>query len=384
MIIQKVKEFLNSHDIKYITIDYSPTYTKQEILEYKSKLGMELIEAVFVEIENKQLAMVIVPASLTINLGSLQQALGSTNVRLLNQQEVENLFPGYELGTIPPLGSIYQMDTFLAPDLLHNQEIAFYAGSYSHLLRMGFNDFEKLVKPEREITFLTRSKYRALVSNVVPEAERPNLKKHEHCFLGVSLENKNFSIPKLIAIVDWIAKHFSRCTVFIADSMHRFTLQINRDFNEIQAYDKALLLGREYVDRSRIVFERHADTCHFDVMLASEIGKSEDYFNYLEQLQNQFSKDEKFSNSVKSCAQEFILRHLEQHTEHFDRCAEMSYAYLLEELAITACLVKYGLSIMIYPGSLATIFGDIANGNHPDVPECLQKIIHVSLHLRKR
>ena len=62
----------------------------------------------------------------------------------------------------------------------------------------------------------------------------------------------------------------------------------------------------------------------------------------------------------------------------------MSCVYLLEEVALTACIVQDDLSIMIYPSTLATIFGEIAEGDHPAVPDCLQKMICVSLRLKKR
>jgi hypothetical protein len=62
----------------------------------------------------------------------------------------------------------------------------------------------------------------------------------------------------------------------------------------------------------------------------------------------------------------------------------LSSRYLLEELAIFACLVKDDLSIMIYPGSLLKIFEEIADGHYSGVPDSLKKIVHVSLHLKRR
>lgn len=384
MMIQKVQDVLNQNKIKYITIEHSPACTEQELSDYKSMLGMELIEAVIVEIEHHQKAMVVIPASLAINLGSLQKALGTTQVRLIDRQEASQLFPGCEYGTIPPFGNIYQMETILAQDLLQNQEISCYLGSYRHLLRMEYREYEKLIKPRQEISFLTRSRYRALVSNVIPNTARKKLNQNEHCFLGVSLENKKFSMPRLIATVDWIANHYKRCTVFIADSIHQYTLQIHRGIGERRARTKALLLGREFIDKSSGIFERHADTCHIDTICASEIENSDEYYKNLKRIEDLVAQDSRFALSVKACADDFTLRHIERNADNFENFVELSRQYLIEELALTACLVKYGLSIMIYPGSLATIFGEIANAIYLEVPESLQQIIHVSLHLKKR
>ena len=273
MNIEKLQEFLNNHKIKYITINHSLAYTEQELTNYKCALGMNLIETVLVEIDNKRIAMAILPASLQINLGSLQEALGTTKVKLLNQKEVENLFPGCEFGTVPPFGNLYGMDVFLAPELDQNQEVQFYVESYAHLFQMKYCDFEKLVNTQKEIIFFTRPRYRGEISAVIPKVTRQELKNYEHCFLGVSLESEKFSTAKLIAITDWISKHFTKCTVFIADSVHRITLQIDRGLKKNQALNKSLFLGREYIDNACVVFERYIDTCPFDLVFCSEVQK---------------------------------------------------------------------------------------------------------------
>ncbi|WP_341529356.1 tRNA-dependent cyclodipeptide synthase [Nostoc sp. UHCC 0302] len=384
MSIQQLQEFLNFHKIKYKTIHYSLAHTSQELTTYKYTLGMDLIEAVLVEIDGQKIAVTLLPASLQANVGSLQAALDINKGRLLQQKEFEHLFPYCEFGTLPPFGELYNMEVFWWQDLAKNQEVAFYAYSYAHLVRMKYADFEKLVNPHKGIVFSTRPKYRVEIAAVIPQVARHELDIYEHCFLGISLESKNFSIARLIGMTDWISKHFKKCTVLIGDSIHRITLQINQGLNEKQSLNKALILGREYVDNASYVFDNYTANCLFNVIFCSEIQKTEDYFKYYEQLKNIIRQNENFANSVKSSVKEFVLRHFEQNTENFDSYVELSSRYLLEELAIFACLVKDDLSIMIYPGSLLKILGEIAEGHYSGVPDSLKKIIHVSLHLKGR
>jgi tRNA-dependent cyclodipeptide synthase len=384
MSIQQLQELLNSHQIKYQTIHYSPAHTSQELTTYKYTLGMYLIEAVLVEIGGQKIAVILLPAILQINLGSFQAALDTNKVRLIKQQEFEHLFPYCEFGTLPPFGELYNMEVFWWQDLAKNQDIAFYAYSYAHLFKMKYADFAKIVNPQKGIVFLTRPKYRVEIAAIIPQFARQEIDKHEHCFLGVSLENEIFSIAKLLAMTDWISKHFQKCTVVIGDSIHQITLQINQGLKEKKALNKALLLGRQYVDNASYVFDNYIDTCIFNVIFCSEIQQCQDYFKYYEQLSNLIRQDEKFANSVKFSGKEFVLRHFEQNTENFDRYVELSSRYLLEELAVFACLVKDDLSIMIYPGSLLKILEEIAEGYHPGVPDSLKKIVYVSLHLKGR
>lgn len=384
MYVQQLQEFLNFRQIKYKTIHYSPAHTSQELTLYKHTLGMDLIESVLVEIDEQTIAMILLPASLQVNLGSLQSALDKNKVRLINQEEFENLFPYCEFGTLPPFGELYNLDVFWWQDLAKNQEVAFYAYSYTHLVRMKYADFEKLVNPQKRIEFLTRPKYRVEIEEVIPQFARHELDRNEHCFLGISLENEKFSIPKLVGISDWISKKFKKCTVLIGDSIHRITLQINEGLNEEQALNKALILGREYVDNASYVFDKYNSTCLFSVIFCSDIQKSEDYFKYYEQLQNLIIQDENFANSVKSSVKDFVFRHLGKNTENLDCYVELSSRYLIEELAFFSCLFNEDLSIMIYPGSLLKIVEEIAEGHYPGVPDRLKKLAHVSLHLKRR
>ncbi|MEJ1938598.1 hypothetical protein WDZ92_51035, partial [Nostoc sp. NIES-2111] len=180
------------------------------------------------------------PAHLQVNLCSLQAALDTNNATLLTHEEFDHLFPYCEFGTHPPVREIYNTEVFWWQDLAKSQEVAFYAYSYAHLVRMKYSEFEKIVNPQKGIKFLARPKYRVEVAAVIPQFARQEIDKHEHCFLAVSLEGEHFLTAKLVAIIDWISKHFKKCTIFIADNVHRITLQINQRLKENQASNKAL------------------------------------------------------------------------------------------------------------------------------------------------
>jgi Ala-tRNA(Pro) deacylase len=48
---------------------------------------------------------------------------------------------------MPPFGSLYEMPVFVDESLTQDKEIAFNAGSHSELIRLAYEDFERLVKP---------------------------------------------------------------------------------------------------------------------------------------------------------------------------------------------------------------------------------------------
>lgn len=156
MAVNKLKEFLDEHKVKYITISHSPAYTAQEMAAKAHVPGKEIAKTVLVKVDGK-LIMAVLPGSFKINFESLKQVLGSDNVRLADEHEFIDKFPDCEVGAMPPFGNIYGVDVFVANSLAEDEEIAFNACSHSQLIKMSYSDYEKLVKPVR-LDFAFQSK----------------------------------------------------------------------------------------------------------------------------------------------------------------------------------------------------------------------------------
>ena len=144
---ERAKEFLDSHDIKYVTIKHSPAFTAQEITASAHIPGKELAKTVMVKVEG-EMAMAVLPASYKVDLGQLRKLLDASDLELATEEEFGDLFPECELGAMPPFGNLYGMDTFVAEALAEDAEIAFNAGNHTELIRMAYGDYERLVDPE--------------------------------------------------------------------------------------------------------------------------------------------------------------------------------------------------------------------------------------------
>jgi len=152
MPVDKLKNFLDSHDVKYISISHSPAYSAQTIAEMAHIPGQRLAKTVIVKIDDK-FAMAVLPASYRVHLGHFKAALSASHVELATETEVENLFPDCEKGAMPPFGNLYNLDVYVAEQLTEGEEIAFSAGLHTELIKMSYKDFESLVTPK--ITALT-------------------------------------------------------------------------------------------------------------------------------------------------------------------------------------------------------------------------------------
>jgi Ala-tRNA(Pro) deacylase len=143
---RKLKEFLNSHQIKYVSIQHSPAYTAQEVAASTHVSGRDFAKAVVVKIA-ETMAMVVLPANRKVVLADLREALGAEKARLATEEEFQSLFPDCEIGAMPPFGNLYGLQVYVAPSLAAEAEIAFNAGTHTEIIKMAYADFERLVKP---------------------------------------------------------------------------------------------------------------------------------------------------------------------------------------------------------------------------------------------
>jgi Ala-tRNA(Pro) deacylase len=147
MPVQRLKDFLDEHQVKYVVISHSRAFTTQEIAAATHIPGKELAKTVIVDIDG-QTAMAVVPGSQKVDLALLRDALGAERVTLGKEAAFKDRFPGCDLGAMPPFGNLYGMPVYVADSLTEDEEIAFNAGSHDQLVKLAYRDFERLVQPE--------------------------------------------------------------------------------------------------------------------------------------------------------------------------------------------------------------------------------------------
>ena len=144
---KQIKDFLDSNKIKYVSITHSSAYTAQEIAASAHIPGKELAKTVILKVDGKMI-MAVLPASYKVDFEMFKEATGASNIRLADEHEFVDKFPGCEPGAMPPFGNLYGVDVYVAKSLTEDEEIAFNAGTHTELIRMAYKDFEKLVKPK--------------------------------------------------------------------------------------------------------------------------------------------------------------------------------------------------------------------------------------------
>ena len=144
---KQLKEFLDSHRVKYVTATHSRAYTAQEIASLAGIGGEEFAKTVIVRIDGA-MVMAVLPASYHVDLPLLKAAAKGNKIALASETDFRDRFPECETGAMPPFGQLYGMPVFVDETLTRDKEIAFNAGTHHELIRLSYEDFARLVQPK--------------------------------------------------------------------------------------------------------------------------------------------------------------------------------------------------------------------------------------------
>jgi len=141
-----IKEFLDNHGVKYVSIRHSPAYTAAEVAASSHVAGRDFAKSIVVRTD-AGFALVVLPASRRLVLADLRELLQAPALRLATEAEFRDLFPDCEVGAMPPFGNLYHLPVYVAASLAEEPELAFNAGTHTEVIKMDYEDFDELVRP---------------------------------------------------------------------------------------------------------------------------------------------------------------------------------------------------------------------------------------------
>jgi Ala-tRNA(Pro) deacylase len=143
---EKFKAFLQESSIAYEVITHPQAFTAQQVAHAIHESGKVLAKTVILEADDTHV-MCVVPAHHKVKIGWVKDLLSVKHVKLADEETMEKLFPDCEVGAMPPIGPLYNMQVIIAEELKGNPDIIFNACTHRHCVKMQYSDFERAVKP---------------------------------------------------------------------------------------------------------------------------------------------------------------------------------------------------------------------------------------------
>lgn len=148
-----VTNALKDRGFAFEVIPHEQAYTSIEEARALGISADEVLKTVVLDTERGH-ALAVIPGARKLDMRLVREAVGDRHVRLATEEEIERDFPGYELGAIPPMGSLLGLPMFLDPEVLEHETVVFAAGSQTESVRMRTKDL--LAGEAHEVTPLTR------------------------------------------------------------------------------------------------------------------------------------------------------------------------------------------------------------------------------------
>lgn len=145
---RQISDFLDSQKVPYQYCRHSLAYTAQGIAHAQHISGKDVAKVVMVWADGRML-MAVLPASHRVDFEKLKSAIGAHDLRLAAEEEFKDVFPGCEMGAMPPLGKIYNIDVVMDESLRARETIVFNAGTHVETIQMRYQDFERVVEPAK-------------------------------------------------------------------------------------------------------------------------------------------------------------------------------------------------------------------------------------------
>ena len=152
--IERLRNFLDDHNIQYDLLHHDPTHTSEE-LAHKLNVDPKKIAKTVIVRNDKGYAMIVLPGDKKINFNYLSNVFLSNKLELAKEFEIKSLFPDCELGAMPPFGNLYKIPVYVALSLSSDHEIIFNACSHTYAIKMKYDDYARIISPN--ISYFSQS-----------------------------------------------------------------------------------------------------------------------------------------------------------------------------------------------------------------------------------
>jgi Ala-tRNA(Pro) deacylase len=133
--MMQVTEHLQTCGVPFEPIAHQQAYTS---IDEARALGIdagEVLKTVAMRVAGGY-ALMAIPATCRLDMHLVQAAVGDRHVRLATEEELLRDFPDFELGALPPLGSLLGAPLYVDQEVLQHETVVFAAGSQTESVQL--------------------------------------------------------------------------------------------------------------------------------------------------------------------------------------------------------------------------------------------------------
>jgi Ala-tRNA(Pro) deacylase len=127
---------------------HDDTYDSQHLAQAVHVPGRLVAKTVLVRMDHGyRFAVAVLPATHLVDLSAVGRIFGGASAELATEYEIAQHCPDCELGSLPPFGTMYDMETLLDESLLEAEQLVFEGNTHHEAIRISAVDFLRLECP---------------------------------------------------------------------------------------------------------------------------------------------------------------------------------------------------------------------------------------------
>ncbi len=126
-----VTEFLEREGVPYEVVEHERTQTAAAEARAAGVPPAGVAKTVVLR-DQEGLRLAVIPASERLDIHKLKQALGSRGLRMVSEREMAEELDDFEVGAVPPFGSMFNALEFVDERLLEHDRILCCGGDHEH------------------------------------------------------------------------------------------------------------------------------------------------------------------------------------------------------------------------------------------------------------
>lgn len=142
----ELREMLTREGARFEVISHREVFTAQERAAVCHIPG-RLVAKVVVVRDGEWHAMAVLPAAASLDVPGLRQVAARPGLELAREAEFSRLFPGCDIGAMPPFGRVYGLDVYLDRALADASEMVFEGGTHREEIRMPVSEYLRIERP---------------------------------------------------------------------------------------------------------------------------------------------------------------------------------------------------------------------------------------------
>jgi prolyl-tRNA editing enzyme YbaK/EbsC (Cys-tRNA(Pro) deacylase) len=129
-----VAEYLKLRGVPFEVIPHTRAFTSHTEAVAVGAPADEVLKTLVIDAGGSH-ALVVVPGSHRVDMRLVRKAVGDHDAHLASEWELENHFCGYELGAMPPLGSLVGAHAYVDPEVFLHETVVFADGLRTESIR---------------------------------------------------------------------------------------------------------------------------------------------------------------------------------------------------------------------------------------------------------